>query len=229
MADLSATLAPPERVDLDPPHVSTTRKRLPRWAAILIWTFVVGSVGALVLREVLVRSHDPFEWGSSFLHVQIDGVPTHEVEGVDTHGSYPEPMEVVRVPFHEGKRLRFAFAFRNAGPWRVTLEEVALGPRAPMFATLLQPEGVLIAQRPGWTHANQARPFEPTSFAPGEERLVVFDYQLVCQRGGAVQLQIRDDVDVRFEMFGRSEWQTIPLPFRLLLTYPAKGSCTPLH
>ena len=190
---------------------------------------VVVVATGLLARELVVGNHRPFRTGGGFFGVDIQGVPNREIERVDTHGTYPEPSEVLTLPFVEGRRVRVFFPLHNRGPWDVTLTSVSLGPRAPEYVTLLQPDQVRLALGAGDFYAHEARPFEPSVIEAEENRLLVLEYRFVCQRGGTGDFQVRDSIDLQFEMFGRSTWQKFPLPFRLMLTYPPKGSCTPLH
>lgn len=225
---MTELLAPAE-IRSEPPPAPPTRKRWPRWLRITLFVLLGLIAMTMLAREFLVGSHRPFRWGSSFGPIEVEGVPAHDLSRTDTHGSFPEPMEIVQIPYADGKGVRIGFSIRNVGPWGVTLEHVALGPSAPEYATLLQPEGVLIGRRDGWTQTDRAVPFRPTYLRPDAERVLVLEYRFVCQRGGPGDLQGRDSVDVRFELFGKSQWQQLPLPFRVMLRYPPKGSCTPLH
>jgi hypothetical protein len=189
--------------------------------------FLAVAAGAFA-RELVVRNHAPFRPGGGFYGVEIEGVPDREIKRVDTHGTYPEPSQVLTLPFVEGRTVRIFFPLYNRGPWDVTLTRVELGPRAPEFATLLQPKQVRLAPGQDDVYQREALPFEPSLIRTEEIRLLVLEYTFVCQRGGPNTLQGRDYVNLQFELFGKTEWQRFPLPFRLMLTYPPQGSCTPL-
>lgn len=223
---MTSTLTEPSRTDDAPPPSKV--RGWPRWLKLVLAVVFVAVMAGAVARELVVGSHQPFRPGSGFYGVEIEGVPDREIKRVDTHGTYPEPDEVLTLPFVEGRTVRILFPLYNRGPWDVTLTRVELGPRAPEFATLLQPDQVRLAPGQDDLYQREALPFEPSVIRTEENRLLVLEYTYVCQRGEPGSMQGRDHIDLRFELFGKTEWQRFPLPFRLMLTYPPRGSCTPL-
>lgn len=138
-----------------------------------------------------------------------------------------EPRYVEVLPFQKNGTLRMAFGISHVGGRSIRITDFGYGPDATDYVTVLDPAGVQVGPQCCGNPLNKLRTFRPFTMEPGDNPLIAFNYDFVCQRyfkpGSS---QITDTFTVRFETLGSSRWVTLPLPWRLVAQAPEKGECS---
>ncbi|HEV7680227.1 MAG TPA: hypothetical protein VGQ42_16820 [Candidatus Dormibacteraeota bacterium] len=217
-SDLAATLGAPKRYAEDlrssngiaPPHGWGRVRRVPvrlRVALVLaLITAVAASIGG-----VWISQYQPLVRGLSY---SLSGTRADPVFGGASN---------VVVDFQQSAMYQFDFAVRNGGSVGVDVVDV---PLQLLHGFPLVMEEVLVMPPRAYCCRENARPFQPFSLAPGEERGLVFRSVMEhCQSfpdGGSISVS---SLDLRFRVLGITKTQKVDLPAPLAVRMP--GTDTP--
>jgi hypothetical protein len=189
------------------------------------WRWITG--GVVVLIVALLIGGRPWIRGQEYL---VLGGIVREPDGasVRNHDSPAPggPERVAVVDYDDGAPMRFGFAVRNDGPFKLRVTDVAAAEPPDETVFMFSPTETRMAPEEGRPADGDAVPFRPFSLEPGHERYVEVVGELGdCEYWQADSAETIGAQNVRFDVWGQSLDRSIPLDPEIQIWLRSREDC----
>jgi hypothetical protein len=189
------------------------------------WRWIAG--GVLVVLVALLIGGRAWIRGQEYI---VLGGTVREPDGasVRNHDSPTPggPERLAVVDYEDGAPMRFGFAVRNDGPFKVRVTEVARAEPPNETVFMFRPTETRVAPEEDRPADGDVVPFRPFSLEPGHERYVEVLGELGdCEYWMADSSETIAAQSVRFEVWGQSLEQWIPLDAEIEIRLRSREDC----